>query len=140
MEAQHKVFPVGSGRDALAVHVWVSMAGVQIEIHGRHPLPCPVIRFPPRDARGWSEIATICQGVGTGERRRWSGLGVSQGKTADLVGWSVGPPSENITVTLPRDTWVAICEWVAETLADEGRAHATRTSPRDPSVDDGLQG
>jgi hypothetical protein len=46
-------------------------------------------------------------------------IGVSQGKAADLVGWSVGPLWQNITVTLPRDTWVAICKWVAAKLQEE---------------------
>lgn len=95
METQHKVFPVGAGRDAIAVHVWLSVAGAQIEIHGRHPLPCPALRLPLRTSAGWRETALLCRGVGTGERRKWIGLGVSQGKTADQVAWSVGTVQQN---------------------------------------------
>jgi hypothetical protein len=44
---------------------------------------------------------------------------MNQGRQADLVEWSIGLASKNITVTLPRDTWVAICEWVAAGLQEE---------------------
>jgi hypothetical protein len=63
----------------------------------------------------WRGTAAICRGVGTAQQRQAT-LGIAQGKTADLVEWSIGPLWQNITVTLPRDTWIAICEWVAERL------------------------
>lgn len=124
METQHRVFVVtGDGSNTFFVHVWVADVSVWIKMCGWRLLPQPDLRLPSRTSAWWKGTSTLCWGAGSERRRRDPFLEIGQGKDAAMVEWSVGMVTLNITVTLPRMTWVAICDWVATVLSDDEQAN-----------------